>query len=252
VKSLLLRPYTTVIAGVRDPANTAAKALNSLPTASDTRLIIVKIDSLSETDPQAAVQLLQSEHGIEKLDIVIANAGMAKHAGPAYETPIAEMRDHFEVNTIGPLVLFQATKPLLERSSLPKFVVVTSRIGSIGHMDFGQLPVTAYGSSKAAVNYIVRKIHFENPDLIAFPIHPGYVVAILKRSCRQWLTLPGSRWAQTDMGNEGAAIMGIPTAPITVEQSVSGVLAKVGTPATQQIGRIDLLTCLACSDRCCD
>jgi NAD(P)-dependent dehydrogenase (short-subunit alcohol dehydrogenase family) len=58
-------------------------------------------------------------------------------------------------------------------------------------MDFGQLPVTAYGSSKAAVNYIVRKIHFENPDLIAFPIHPGYVLAILKRSRWQWLMLPG-------------------------------------------------------------
>jgi norsolorinic acid ketoreductase len=182
VKYLLLRPNTTVIAGVRDPANAAAKALSNLPTASGTGLIVVKIDSLSETDSQAAVQLLQSEHGIEKLDIVIANAGIAKYAGLACETPIAEMRDHFEVNAIGPLILFQATKPLLERSLLPKFVVTTSRAGSIGDMDFGQLPVTAYGSSKAAVNYIVRKIHFENPNLIAFAIHPGCVLVILKRS----------------------------------------------------------------------
>jgi norsolorinic acid ketoreductase len=182
VRSLLLRPYTTIIAGVRDPANAAAKALNDLPTAPNTKLIIVKIDSLSETDAHAAVHLLQSEHEVEKLDVVIANAGIAKHASPASEIPIAEMRNHFEVNAIGPLILFQATKPLLGRSSQPKFVVVTSRAGSIGRLDFGQLPVVAYGSSKAAVNYIVRKIHFENMDLIAFPIHPGYVVAILQRS----------------------------------------------------------------------
>lgn len=36
------------------------------------------------------------------------------------------------------------------------------------------LPFLAYGLSKAGVNYVTRKISFEHPGLIAFPISPGY------------------------------------------------------------------------------
>ena len=48
-----------------------------------------------------------------------------------------------------------------------------SGIASITDME--QLPIksTAYGMSKAAVNYMVRKLHFENPGLVAFVISPG-------------------------------------------------------------------------------
>jgi norsolorinic acid ketoreductase len=31
-------------------------------------------------------------------------------------------------------------------------------------------PITAYGTSKAAVNYIVKKIDLEYSDVIAFPM----------------------------------------------------------------------------------
>jgi norsolorinic acid ketoreductase len=65
----------------------------------------------------AAVQTLVSEYGISKLDIVIANAGVSKDFGPALRTPAKEMLDHFTVNTMGPLLLFQATAPLLKAAS---------------------------------------------------------------------------------------------------------------------------------------
>lgn len=42
-------------------------------------------------------------------------------------------------------------------------------------MKFMPIPAAAYGASKAAINYITRKIHFENDWLIAFFIHPGCV-----------------------------------------------------------------------------
>jgi NAD(P)-dependent dehydrogenase (short-subunit alcohol dehydrogenase family) len=74
-------------------------------------------------------------------------------------------------------------------------------------MESVPLKSTAYGASKAAVNYIVRKIHFENPGLIAFPISPG--------------------WVQTDMGNHGATSHGMEKAPITIDQSIAGMLDKV-------------------------
>lgn len=135
---------------------------------------MVHIDNLSEGSAADAVKDLQSKHGITKLDVVIANAGISDFYGPALSTPLSEVRNHFEVNAIGSLALFQATWPLLEAAPKPTFVVLSTGLASIGDMDSKPMPVAAYGASKAAINYITRKIHFENPNLIAFPISPGY------------------------------------------------------------------------------
>lgn len=90
--------------------------------------------------------------------------------------PISEVMEHHRTNTIGSLVLFQAVEPLLRASiALPRFIVLSSSLGSIGDMEKVPEVSTAYGSSKAALNYIVRKIHLEYPYLIAFPLHPGCV-----------------------------------------------------------------------------
>jgi norsolorinic acid ketoreductase len=168
-----MRPDTTVIAGVRDLESSSSKAISSLPTGQNSKVIVVHIDNLSESSAKDSIKELQSAYGITRLDVVIANAGITNFYGPAINTPLSEVRNHFEVNTVGPLALFQATWPLLQAAPKPKFVVVTTGLASIGDMGSMPMPVTAYGASKAAVNYITRKIHFENPDLIAFPISPG-------------------------------------------------------------------------------
>lgn len=135
----------------------------------------MKIDSASETDALSAVDALVSLHGITKLDIVIANAGISKYFGKAELTPAKQMFEHFQVNSVGPLLLFQATRPLLSATINAKFIVISSGAGSISNMENLEVENTAYGSSKAAVNFVTRKIHFENPDLIAFPINPGWL-----------------------------------------------------------------------------
>lgn len=73
------------------------------------------------------------------------------------------MLEHFEVNTIGTLVLFQAMRPLLKASKSPKFIPISSSTASIG--GFGavsQLGFSAYSVSKAALNYLSAAIHAEN------------------------------------------------------------------------------------------
>jgi NAD(P)-dependent dehydrogenase (short-subunit alcohol dehydrogenase family) len=71
-----------------------------------------------------------------------------------------------QVNVIGPLVLFQASYPLLKASTpAPKFVVISSRAGSITLGPTIPGIILSYGVSKAAVNYLVRKLHFENDGL---------------------------------------------------------------------------------------
>jgi hypothetical protein len=71
-----------------------------------------------------------------------------------------------QVNVNGPLVLFQATYPLLKASTAsPKFVPISSLAGSI--TDGTQMSVLAlpYSTSKAALNFVTRKIHFEYDNM---------------------------------------------------------------------------------------
>jgi norsolorinic acid ketoreductase len=83
---------------------------------------------------------------------VVANAGMAEFYGTALQTPIQGSADHLIANTVGPLALFQATWPLLKEAVQPKFVTVSSTVGSIGDMENWPMNATAYGASKAALN----------------------------------------------------------------------------------------------------
>jgi norsolorinic acid ketoreductase len=102
---------------------------------------------------------------------VIANAGSGTKFTQTTEAPLCEMRHCFEVNTLGPLKLFQAAWPLLQKSKSPQFVVMSSYLGSIG--EAGSAPCAAYGVSKAAVNYLTSKIAKEYPQVIAVAMHPG-------------------------------------------------------------------------------
>lgn len=173
LEELLLRPKVIIIAALRDPSS-SGELLHKLSVGEGSKLIVVKIDSISERDAESAIRLLKTELNISKLDVVIANSGIAKHIDSVLDTPISEMRDHFEVNTIGPLTLFQAAWPLLNNASRPKFVVISSHAGSIGDIEHEPFEMLAYGVSKTAVNFLVRSIHLSYPSLIAFPIHPGY------------------------------------------------------------------------------
>jgi norsolorinic acid ketoreductase len=171
LKQYAQRPNTTVIAAVRDPTKSAA--IEAVVPSKGSKIILVKIDSISETDPFSTATELQTKHGIQHLDVVIANAGIANHWGPALSTPAAELSSHFLVNTVGTLLLFQATLPLLEKSLNPKFVALSTGIASMGDMEMYPLPNTAYGASKAALNFVVRKLHIEHENVTIFPISPG-------------------------------------------------------------------------------
>lgn len=126
----LARPNHVLIAANRDPENASSKDLANLPRGSNTRLILVKLDAASETDAGNAVKELEKQ-GIDHLDLVIANAGTAYAFGKVSEIRIDDVKGHLEVNAYGVVRLFQATLPLLLKSSDPKWVTVGSIAGSI-------------------------------------------------------------------------------------------------------------------------
>ncbi|KAF4549106.1 Norsolorinic acid ketoreductase nor1-like protein 1 [Elsinoe fawcettii] len=178
IEAYLKEPNATVIAAVRTPSS--ATFLNDLPKADGSKLIIVKIDSASETDPFDAVSELQKQ-GIDHVDYVIANAGISggSDSSDAIKISPKVARQLFDVNTIGPLILANATEPLLRKSSRPVFIVISSGAGSIAMQAmFADFPVkmSPYGASKTAVNWLLQRVHLEEKWLIAFSIHPGLVV----------------------------------------------------------------------------
>ncbi|KAJ7124007.1 aflatoxin biosynthesis ketoreductase-like protein nor-1 [Mycena crocata] len=212
VVALAARENTVIFAAARDPSAQSLKDLSAkYPSVHP-----IKFTSGDEADNKAAIAEIQKTAG--QLDVVIANAGIAKYVGPLATTPLSEFRDHWEVNTLGTVVLFQAAQKLLLASptGVPIFAYISSGAGSIARY-FG-LSSAAYGSSKAAANFLVKAIAAENPSLVAFAISPG--------------------WVATDMGNFGAKSAGLPEAPFTVGDSVEGIMSRIdGATVEKSSGR---------------
>lgn len=177
VAAYLLRANTTVIACVRNPA-TASPSLTALPKSPTSTLLILQLDCASETDAATAISHLRTHHAagvVTHIDVVIANAAIAANFGPASTMPLAHLREHMMVNAYSVLLLFQATSALLQAARQPpRFVLVGAPISTITGMDeYARSPLFAYGVSKLAANYFVRKVHFENGWLVAFVVDPG-------------------------------------------------------------------------------
>ncbi|WVW83198.1 hypothetical protein I302_105216 [Kwoniella bestiolae CBS 10118] len=181
-----------VIAAVRDLSK--APAIDGLAA-------VVKIDSNEFDDPVKAVEELK-KRGIDQLDIVVANAGISTNHKLLREADMDVFDDHYRVNAKAPLLLYKAVYPLLVKKEGSKFIVISTGLSqnSFQHMPkFG-----VYGSSKAAVNYLTRQIHFEEPQLTTFMISPG--------------------WLDTEMGFEGAAAAGIQGPPEKISVAIPQIV----------------------------
>ncbi|PGH05018.1 hypothetical protein AJ79_06905 [Helicocarpus griseus UAMH5409] len=210
VKTYLSRPHTTVIGIVRNSAgarmlrdatrpNTAGavwgensslhtvEADFSDPTIADAPEIIRErvlscTDSIDATGNSPAKK-------ITHINALIVSAGTKPTAGPSLSINAADLRSSFEVNTIAPLMTFQALWPLLQASQgTKKFILLSSTLGSIGQME-PLFPGGAYGPSKAAANWVVKSLHQQiSEDLASVSVSPG--------------------WVRTDMGEAFAADLG--------------------------------------------
>lgn len=172
------------MATIRDPAPEVSNALEQLPKAKGSKIIIVKVESTSDTDAANAIKSL-SAHGITKLDIVIANAGIYRLEAfqKVADMKTSDLLEHVDVNAAGVVRLFQAVLPLLQRAPKPKFLVISSGVATISGMEHIPFTISSYGASKATINFLTRRIHFENEDLIALAVHPGRVVPSFHPLC---------------------------------------------------------------------
>ena len=104
----------------------------------------------------AAVADFMASAGLGHLDVAVANAGSSAGFLDVLSTDPADVLADVEVNAVGPMRLFAAAWPFLEKGADKKFVVMTSSVGSIGSLEEEAFPSTAYGMSKAALNWSAR------------------------------------------------------------------------------------------------
>ncbi|KAM0143232.1 hypothetical protein ACHAP3_001365 [Botrytis cinerea] len=222
-KGLLQRylalPNHTVIAANRDPSHESSKKLFDLPKGSRSSLIIVKVDASIEQDAFDAVQELQDKHNIPHIDIVIANAGVSYVWPKVADLKISDLKAHIEPNVYGCVSIYQATRPLLQKSKNPIFTPMGSTAGAIAR----QPPISnsAYGSSKAVVNWLTVRINAEDDWLNAFVVAPG--------------------WVTTELGYEGAKGLGfddefIKQNMISPDVSCDGMMEVLGVTSKEKHG----------------
>ncbi|KIN08488.1 hypothetical protein OIDMADRAFT_107814 [Oidiodendron maius Zn] len=215
LKLYLAKPYHTIVAGVRNPHHSTSKALAKLPKAERTSLLIIEIESTVETDAADRMNQLTSQ-GINRIDILIANAGTAYIWPKVSEVRVEDMRKHIDVNVYGIIWLYQATLPLLKKAKSliwvslgmsAAYLTVRDIYYSMQLFPMIAFPNATYAPSKFVIHYLTKEIHNEEPQPTAFPLDPG--------------------WVQTDMGNRGAKAFGAEKAAMTIEQNVNGIIEVI-------------------------
>ncbi|MFQ5994132.1 MAG: SDR family oxidoreductase [Acidiferrobacterales bacterium] len=168
----------------------------------------VEYHPLDVTDPTSVKQLAEHiEREIGHLDVLVNNAGVfvektdpvARTITSGLETDIDDVRDTFEINTLGPLMLAQALIPLMKGNG--RIVNVSSGMGQLSEMGSGGL---GYRLSKTALNAVTRTLANEL----------GGTQIKMNSVC------PG--WVRTDMGG--------PSANRSIDEGVKGIVWAATLP----------------------
>jgi NAD(P)-dependent dehydrogenase (short-subunit alcohol dehydrogenase family) len=214
VEQLAKRKDVVLFAGVRDTSN-LGELHNIVAKNSNVSVVQLRLDVIEDAKDAASEIAKVTDH----LDVVIANAGIAYNWDRLEKVDPEVAREHFTVNTLGTLVLFQAVLPLLRQSKdKPKFVPITTDLASMTKP--ASLNVSAVGLSKVGINYLVRRIVVEHASegIIAFPVNPGGV--------------------KTAIGAIAApALLGIEEFPMEPEESAAGILAVIDEATEESNGR---------------
>ena len=150
----------------------------------------------------AATEFAKSAH---HLDVLVNNAGilLEKDESVLEITP-AIFETTLRTNALGPLLVAQAFKSLLQKSRAPRIVNVSSGSGQLTDGADGWAP--AYSISKTALNGVTVQLAAALPDFAINSVCPG--------------------WVRTDMGGSNATR--------SVEQGAAGIV-WLATDAPQNL-----------------
>ena len=134
----------------------------------------VVVDGIDVTRP-ADIETLAGRLAGETVSLLVNNAGVlsSQRLGAIDSEAITAMEHQYRVNSLGPLLVTQALRPLMDSGS--KVGIVTSRMGSIADNTSGG--TYGYRMSKAAVNAAGMSLARDLADdgIAVILLHPGYV-----------------------------------------------------------------------------
>lgn len=174
-----------VIIGSRNTVNGAkvAKDLNNQGYSASS----IELDLEREPTLLATVDYIKNKFG--RLDVLVNNAAILIDSSPHAGTTYNLFTRTFNTNVIGTALLTEPLIPLLEKSSHPRVVFVSSRMGSAKYSTDPSIPwynfeCKAYDSSKAALNVLAlnyarilgpvgAKVNIACPGIVASNLHEG-------------------------------------------------------------------------------
>ncbi|OAX79109.1 hypothetical protein ACJ72_06573 [Emergomyces africanus] len=198
-------------------------------------LYTVEIDfsdsNLTNTPEKIRELVLTSTDNITHINTLICSAATLTPMVPTLSITAADLRKCFEINTIAPLMTFQALWPLLQAAEGPKkFIMLSSSVASIGAME--PFVGSAYAMSKVSMNWATRSFHEQivgkNGDgegLVSVVVHPGW------SSTEMGVTAAGDWKVEVKDVMEGGHM-------VTVDQSVQGVVMIVDGATRERMGEV--------------
>ena len=165
----LLAEGHDVWVAARDPER-GAEAAESLGAR------FVTLDVTDEQSVAAAADVVAQQGG---LDVLVNNAGIVGPRSRVPETTGEDMRITFETNAFGPVRVVHAFTGLLDASTAPVVVNVSSGVGSLVYASDPAGPAAdilllGYRSSKAALNMLTVKWARAHPRWRVNAADPGF------------------------------------------------------------------------------
>ncbi|KAM4614550.1 C-signal-like [Discoglossus pictus] len=211
VRQLLLQPNPPkqIFATCRDPRSPQNKKLNDL-AAENPSVVVVKLEATDPASIKEATKEVGKHLNGHGLNVVINNAGIM----PESTLESADEKDFLNVyntNVVGPMLIVKEFLPYLQKAAEENphgalscnksaLINISTLLGSIEKTPetFNAFPMLSYRCSKAALNMLTRcqSDGYKKDGILCIALHPG--------------------WVQTDLGG--------PNAPLTVEQSVNGII----------------------------
>jgi NAD(P)-dependent dehydrogenase (short-subunit alcohol dehydrogenase family) len=175
---LRIKPEGRVFATCRRPADAAA--LQALASQQPERLRVLELDVQNESTIAAAAESVARV--TRELQLILNVAGVLHGADFGPEKKLGQvqpesLRQVFEVNAFGPLLVAKHFHPFLRHDKRSVFASLSARVGSISDNRLGGW--YAYRGSKAAQNMFTKNISIElarvAPNSITVGLHPGTV-----------------------------------------------------------------------------
>lgn len=165
-------------------ADAGEKAAGSLKSEG----IEVEFRRLDVTDVESIGDCASGvDREIGRLDVLVNNAGVmldsSKRGASIFQAEPETIRDSFDTNALGPLMVAKSLVPLMQRNGYGRIVNVSSGMGQLSEMDGGY---PGYRISKTALNAVtvILARELEGTNIKANSMCPG--------------------WVRTDMGGDKA------------------------------------------------